>query len=248
MNNRPYVLSIAGFDPSGGAGVLADIKTFEQFKVYGLGACTSITYQTDDNFIGLEWLLYENIINQIEPLFSKYNIQFVKIGIIENLKNLKKLVDYLINVNNKLTIVWDPVLKASAGYNFHSDIDKAILNSILNNISYITPNYDEFVFLFDYKNNIENFINHYNTNIIITGNVETDSVYDILISKGNKYLFNGKKYSMYQKHGTGCVYSSALISNLAKGNDIQLSCSIAKNYVENILLSNKTNLAYHNID
>ena len=55
MKNRPYVLSIAGFDPSGGAGVLADIKTFESFKTVGLAVSTAHTFQTEDDFHGLEW-------------------------------------------------------------------------------------------------------------------------------------------------------------------------------------------------
>lgn len=70
--SRPYVLSIAGYDPCGGAGVLADIKTFENIGVCGLAVTTCITYQNDNKFEGVHWLSKKKIKNQLYPLLDAY--------------------------------------------------------------------------------------------------------------------------------------------------------------------------------
>src|SRR5688572_10171990 len=116
---RPFALSIAGFDPSSGAGVTADLKTFEAHKVQGLGVCTAITFQNDNEFDGLEWLTKEKLQAQLEPLFRKFKIRTAKIGLIRNLETLNWLVDYLLSKNPEMRIIWDPFLKASAGFTFH---------------------------------------------------------------------------------------------------------------------------------
>src|SRR6478609_9522229 len=102
-----HLLSIAGFDPSGGAGILADIKTFEGNKVHGLGVCTSITYQNDKEFDGLNWLDKDQIKNQIDVLAKRFRFDWIKIGLIENLSMLNKLVDYLLHINPNAKIIWD---------------------------------------------------------------------------------------------------------------------------------------------
>src|SRR5579872_773482 len=88
---RPCVLSIAGFDPSGGAGVLADIKTFEQHKVLGMGVVTGLTFQNESEFDGVKWIPTDDIIRQIEILTRKYKFKFIKIGMLESLENLELL-------------------------------------------------------------------------------------------------------------------------------------------------------------
>ena len=87
---RPYTLSIAGYDPSGGAGVLADIKTFESIGVYGFATTTCITYQNDKQFEGINWLSKKKIKNQLYPILNKYEIDHVKIGLIKNLEILSE--------------------------------------------------------------------------------------------------------------------------------------------------------------
>ena len=82
---RPYVLSIAGYDASAGAGVLADVKTFESIGVYGVAVTTCITYQNDNKFAGVHWLSKKKIKNQLYPILEAYKIEYVKIGLIENL-------------------------------------------------------------------------------------------------------------------------------------------------------------------
>jgi len=82
---RPFVLTIAGFDPSGGAGVLADVKTVEQHQVYGLAIITGNTIQTENEFLKMEWIPIDFVLESIEILFNKYEIKAVKIGIVPSL-------------------------------------------------------------------------------------------------------------------------------------------------------------------
>ena len=121
---RPCVLSIAGFDPSGGAGILADIKTFEQHKVQGMSVVTGLTFQHDSEFDGVKWIETDEIIKQIEVLLRKYKFEFVKVGMLESLESLEAIISRLKTQDSRL--IWDPILKASSGFEIHKDFEKEI--------------------------------------------------------------------------------------------------------------------------
>jgi hydroxymethylpyrimidine/phosphomethylpyrimidine kinase len=80
--NRPFVVSIAGFDPTAGAGVLTDIKTFEQHRVYGFAITTANTIQTENQFLAIQWTEIAFVLRSIEELLKNYPIKAVKIGIV----------------------------------------------------------------------------------------------------------------------------------------------------------------------
>ena len=137
---RPCVLSIAGFDPSGGAGSLADIKTFEQHKVLGMGVVTGLTYQNDSEFYGVKWIDTNEIIKQIEVLARKFKFPFVKVGMLESLESLERIISFCQLPTADCKLVWDPILKASAGFEIHKNFEKEKLISILKKIYLIPPN------------------------------------------------------------------------------------------------------------
>lgn len=244
--NRPYVLSIAGFDPSSGAGVLADIKTMEQCGVYGLGVSTATTFQNESEFDGVSWLSFEEVQKQLKPLLRKYDIKVVKIGLIQNLEILEQLISLLTTHYSQLKIVWDPILSASAGFEFHSAIDKNRLSQVLGFIYLITPNQQEFEklgFSMDTELPIK-------TNVLLKGGhaeVHDDILLKIDGKKKNieRHLIIGVTKKLYSKHGSGCVLSSAIASYLASGNDLVQSCELGKRYVEHLLGSNEGLLGYH---
>lgn len=246
--NRPIVLSIAGFDPCGGAGVLADIKTFEQHQCLGMAVNTAITNQTEDDFIGLNWFLGEEIIAHLKPLISKYPIEFVKIGIIENLDTLQQIVRFLKQENDTIKIIWDTVLSASTGFNLIENIDKLKLEEVLKNIYLITPNTYEVKKLSDIENEIEaaKFLSNYCNVLLKGGHSNENEGTDVLFY--NKQLKEIKKQTslnIYSKHGSGCVLSSAITANLALGHSLADACKLSKQYIEFILNSNTHLLAYH---
>jgi hydroxymethylpyrimidine/phosphomethylpyrimidine kinase len=140
---RPNVLSIAGFDPSSGAGILADIKTFEQCDVYGMGVVSALTYQNDNSFERVDWIELPKIIEQIEVLQKRFQFEYIKIGLIENLEILNQLISYLTSHISHPKIIWDPILKASAGFEFHKKINQNLLEGICNELYLITPNIPE---------------------------------------------------------------------------------------------------------
>jgi hydroxymethylpyrimidine/phosphomethylpyrimidine kinase len=90
--NRPFVVSIAGFDPTAGAGVLTDIKTFEQHRVYGFAITTANTIQTENQFLSIQWTDIAFVLRSIEELFKNYPIKAVKIGIVPSLAYLQEIV------------------------------------------------------------------------------------------------------------------------------------------------------------
>lgn len=246
---RPYVLSIAGLDPSAGAGLLADIKTLEQLGVYGLGVCSAITVQNEDTFLKLQWTRLPLILEQIDILFQKYSINHCKIGIVENWAILTQITAYLRHKNPTIQIVVDPVLRATAGFSFHKKTNLAELTQWLKNIYLLSPNQPELAILTGQQKLEEaaQTLAKY-TNILAKGG-HSD------IQKGVDYLYTMDKaittlhpnlaLDCSEKHGSGCVLSSAIAAQLAKGDNLATACKNAKAYISNFLSSNKTLLGYH---
>ncbi len=245
QEQRPYVICISGFDPSGGAGILADVKTMEMHRVQGLGVCTSLTFQHEDHFSRLEWVSEASIIKQLTVLTERYCPIVVKVGLIENLQLLKVITERLKKQFPDVKIVWDPVIKASSGYEFHTKIDNKLLHSILHKVDLITPNLPESEILFGTTIPDEIALKTDCSVLLKGGHSKGDLATDILISKEEQTQFQHEKKKGYSKHGTGCVLSSAIAANLALGKTLPDACSDAKEYIQYIIASNSTRLAYH---
>ncbi|MCG8581120.1 MAG: hydroxymethylpyrimidine/phosphomethylpyrimidine kinase [Bacteroidales bacterium] len=248
MNERPYVLSIAGFDPSSGAGVTSDIKTFEQHEVCGLGVVTAITFQNESSFAGVSWLPFKDIEQQLTALAEKYTPKAIKIGLIESETILKQLLDWIKKYWPESFIVWDPILKASAGFPFHSNLHNTIEKLVSNNINLLTPNLPEYQQLFGNASAI-NIVDKLQCAILIKGGHQTgDQVCDNLYMPGNNECFKVTSQKIkgdLQKHGTGCILSSAIAAETAKGSSLSEACSKAHFYVKKVIGSNNSLLGYH---
>lgn len=250
MKKRPYILSIAGFDPSGGAGLMADCKTFEALKCQGLSVSTANTIQTDIEFIDCIWTDITIIEKQITLLFNRFTIDIVKIGIVENWQILHQLIDVLISLNTEVKIVLDPVLTSTAvnptnnseSFKFQSNFQEKLVDQILSKIYVLTPNYNEIQQLFPDKG-IQETIQHISnkTNLFLKGgHHETEKGKDYLhTQKGNVHPINPKYEPIYPKHGSGCVLSSAIASYLALGFPLLKSCFRAKRFTEHYLGTDK---------
>ncbi|MBU2020246.1 MAG: bifunctional hydroxymethylpyrimidine kinase/phosphomethylpyrimidine kinase [Bacteroidetes bacterium] len=235
---RPICLTIAGFDPSGGAGILADIKVFEQHKTLGFAVQTANTIQSEDTFLKIEWANKNWVLDQLDLLLSKYKIHFFKIGLIEDLDILILVLNRLNQLNHKSTVIWDPVIKASSGGNFNDNRFDDFQHTFENLHFWITPNlieYEQFVS----KLSLEN------THLYLKGGHSIDLGVDVLRFNGNEKRFLPKIQTKATKHGTGCVLSAALLANLALGFNEVKSCLKAKRYVENLISSNSSLLGYH---
>jgi len=242
---KPYTLSIAGFDPSAGAGVLADIKTFENNGVYGFGVATAMTWQNDVEFEKVEWLDYYKIIQQISILLRRFDIKYIKIGLIKNIHVLHELVDFLHQRIKDPVIVYDPVMKASAGFIFHEgDHD---FTDILHNVYCITPNIPEAEKLFGVEHLHDKLLQESSyVNIFLKGGHANDPLSsDTIFTKQRAYTFSNLRLPKGEKHGSGCVLSSALTAQLALGHNIITAAKNSNCYTYDFLASNETLLGYH---
>jgi hydroxymethylpyrimidine/phosphomethylpyrimidine kinase len=247
-SESPFVLSIAGFDPSGGAGVLADIKTFEMNKVRGLGICSCLTFQNESEFDGLEWVSLSTIKKQAEALFRKYDIRAVKIGLIESPERLGELLDFLAWKKPNMNILWDPVLKASAGYDFHPSASISMWTDLLRSLSLVTPNLQEATRLAGIGDNpfeAASILSALCPVLLKGGHREDESREDLLLVRGRNVLIAGEKIENGEKHGSGCVLSSAIAANLALTASLEESCRRAKVYVSRFLGSSSGLLGFH---
>lgn len=245
--HRKYILSIAGFDPSSGAGVVADCKTFEAHHHFGLSVVTSLTYQNESQFKGLKWLKYKEIIRQLSSLFDEYKIEYVKIGLIEDIKTLTNVIKYLKYRNRNITILWDPILASSSGYVFHKKFKKKKIKKLLKKIDIITPNYKEISHLYKSKDALKSAekLSKYCTVYLKGGHNEKDTGKDYIYKDESFQELLPKKVLPEQKHGSGCVFSSALLSNYASTKNIYISGMRSKKYIEKYLSSHPSLLGVH---
>ncbi len=241
---RPTVLTIAGFDPSGGAGILADIKTFEQLKVYGMAVQTANTIQNETTFYEVNWIDKETIFKQLDCLLETHQFTHAKIGLIPNLDFIKTLVEH-----PKLTgckFIWDTVLKSSSGFKFNLNTQN--LEQILPHIFMITPNINEVKILAqkDSPEESAKYLAQF-TNVYLKGGHATENVgKDYLYTKDGKiYPFRNHAKTATEKHGSGCILSSALTAHFAREYTLIKACLKSKDYTKRVLESNTTLLGYH---
>ncbi|MCG9791569.1 hydroxymethylpyrimidine/phosphomethylpyrimidine kinase [Flavobacterium algicola] len=247
---RPFVLSIAGFDPSAGAGVLADVKTFEQNHVYGLAILTANTIQTEDKFISLQWIAIESVLESIETLFTSYDIKSVKIGIIPSLDYLKKIIFRIKEISPETAIIWDTIINSTSNFNFFDVRSIKELLPILSKIDLITPNFNEVVLIGDKKDSINKTVDKltkYCSVLLKGGHNPQEKGTDYLYTKDRFFKIPAINNEVAAKHGSGCVLSAAIAANLALGSNLLTACKLSKIYAENFLLSNPSQLGYHDI-
>lgn len=240
---QPIAMTIAGFDPCGGAGLLADVKTMEQHGVYGIGVTTANTVQDENRVFDVDWQQTDAILKQLRVLLDRYTVQWVKIGILENSDLFSAIKTCLLKYNPGMKIIWDPVLKSSSGYQFFESDQE--LEELLKNIYLITPNLPEFKALF--KDESQAFAASAHCNIYLKGGHNDESPgTDYLFSNGNKMTFTSNSARVSSKHGSGCVLSAAITANLTRGRDLPQSCISAKAYTEKFLSSHTSLLGWHN--
>lgn len=244
---RPIVLSIGGHDPSGGAGVTADVKTMEAIGVQGMSICSALTYQTEDSFEGLKWVSRKKLKKQIQPIIERYQIRYVKIGIIENLKVLKWLVRSLKEFDPHIFIIWDPVLKTSSGYTLHDKLSISKLKNTLQYIDLVTPNWLEIFALSRKKDAISaaKKLSKYTSVYLKGGHQEENIGVDYLFHKGEQIVFLPEYSSQNEKHGSGCIFASAIASYLALEHPLDAACVAAKRYILEYLDSSESLLGIH---
>ncbi|MDO7884939.1 bifunctional hydroxymethylpyrimidine kinase/phosphomethylpyrimidine kinase [Hymenobacter cheonanensis] len=246
---RPYALTIAGFDPSAGAGVLADVKTMEASGVYGLAACTALTVQNDVAFERVSWVPLADIQDQVQLLLVRFPVKFIKIGLFESLPLLLELIRWLKAYNPAVQLIWDPVLKATAGYEFHARPAAELLQAICCELALLTPNRPEALRLLPAASPeaAAEALAAWCPVLLKGGHADGDFATDVLLVPEARHVLASPRLPHGEKHGSGCVLSAAILARLALGADLPDACWQGKTYTAAFLASNDTRLGYHSL-
>lgn len=234
-------MSIAGFDPCAGAGVLADIKTLEQLRVYGMAVVTGHTVQTEERCAHVTWRTAAEVMQEMEPLLRYYPIKAIKIGVVPHAAFLRTIIRHIKAWDERICIVWDPVIKSSAGVSFLHDDHLAELTGITSEIDLITPNYPEYQLL---QKHID--LDTGNAILIKGGHHPVQKGVDMLRQDDGEILIHPEDSGQVpEKHGSGCVLSSAIAGYLALGENMEEACRLGKKYLEQYLKSSPALLGHH---
>lgn len=243
--NRPHALTVAGFDPTAGAGVSADIKTFEQLSVAGMNVVTGITVQSEDHFESVHWVDDSVLKAQLCVMLERYSFSAVKIGLVRDVQQLALILSQIESYSDPIPIVWDPILSATAGFAFHAGSELSDIRAMFGRVTLITPNSEEYKALTqeDTIPKIRSEFKH-ECAALITGIHRESDVVDILVDDDIHYL-RADRLDDHDKHGSGCVLSAAIAAGLAKGESLKNAVESGRSYVRRFLQSNRRKLGYH---
>ncbi len=243
-------LSIAGFDPSGGAGVLADIKTFAAFGIYGTAAITSLTSQNTIAVYGAFPQPAEVLRAQLEPIFDDFQIAAVKVGMLPTRETIELVAD-VIERHQLPNVVVDTVIRSTSGYDLIDDrAIEILIERLLPLARVITPNLAEAERLTGLKietlksmkcaakklsERVQSAIRNPQSAIpvvLVKGGHLPEEVTDVMYDGSQFHFFHGSKIVTRNTHGTGCTLSSAIAALLARGCDVPAAVRKAKSYLE----------------
>ena len=240
------VLTIAGSDCSGGAGIQADIKTITVHKMYAMSVITALTAQNTTGVYGIEEASKEIVANQIDCVFKDIEPESVKIGMVAN-KEIIEVISEKLTFYNAKNIVLDPVMVSTSGSKLISDEAINMLIEKLMPISkLITPNTKEAEVLCGFKvecvddmiKAAKKIANNLNIAVLVKGGHLSDDAIDILYENGKITYFKSERIDNSNTHGTGCTLSSAIACNLAKGENLENSIKNAKEYLTGAIKAN----------
>jgi hydroxymethylpyrimidine/phosphomethylpyrimidine kinase len=243
---QPLVLTIAGFDPSGGAGVLADIKTIAAFGCYGLAVVTSVTFQNTRQVLGAFNQTEETVHQQLAPLFDDFEISAIKTGMLPSAEVIRQ-VAHMIRANPVPIVIVDPVLRSTSGYDLVDDraVD-TLVGELFPLASLVTPNLAEARRLtgtdvgdrVQIERAAEIILGTGPGAVLITGgDADSGAATDLLLDPDGAMVFSADRVISNHTHGTGCTLSSALACSLARGRSLREAVPAAKDYIARAILS-----------
>lgn len=232
---RPVVLSIAGYDPSSGAGITADIKTIGAHGCYGITCITALTVQTTQGVRAVEPVRDEVIRQTLEELADDFDIAAVRIGMLGSAAVV--VADFLESANLKNVVV-DPIVRSSSGADL---IDSAGLNTLrevlMRRADVVTPNLEEAIAL---TNANDRYVAAHKLHdlgakaVVITDGDEADTS-DLLYLNGKFEEFRAQRIYSRSTHGTGCAFATSIACELAKGNSVRDAVISAKAFVRDAI-------------
>lgn len=243
---QPVVMTIAGFDPSAGAGILADIKTISAFGCYGVAAVTSLTFQNTQGVFGAGHQSRDVVRNQIEPLFDDFEIAAIKTGMLPTAEIIEE-VAAIISSSAVPHVVVDPVVRSTSG---HDLIDEKALDALIKKLfplaSIVTPNALEAeritnIPISDLSSMREAaeviFALGPRSALVKGGDLDMGAATDLLIDANGLAVNSTQRLPSKNTHGTGCTLAAALACLLARGLCAREAIPIAKRYINEAISS-----------
>lgn len=227
------VMSIAGVDPSGGAGIFADIKTFQALGVYGTGIVTALTAQNPQKMYSLKANETSYVEEQIDAILDTYNVEYIKTGMLYSTDIIKSVSKKIREYNLKAVV--DPVMVATSGGELaKNDLSQNLLKYLLPKAILTTPNVSEAEKLTNIKITNEEEakkacekLGKTCNNIITGGHLNGINTINI---DGSTSIFKQKLLKTDNLHGSGCNFSAAIVSYLSQKNDLKTSILKASDY------------------
>ena len=248
---RPILLTIAGFDPSSGAGVSADLKVFAAHSAYGMACITALTEQSTLGVRAVEPVAAATVAATLDMLAEDVTFAGIKLGMLAN-GETTGVVNIFLNSLLGVPVVLDPVLRSSSGQNLlDSDGIQVLLARLLRRVDWITPNLDELEELTGMPvahagevpaaaaelQRLAQHIGNKGLNIVVTGgHLDTPDDY-LLTCDGDSLWIAGERIHTTATHGTGCAFSSALLCRLVAGDLPADAVKGAKDYVTGAMLA-----------
>ncbi len=233
------VLSIAGSDCSGGAGIQADLKTFSAHGVFGMSVIVSVVAENTSRVINIQDVTPDMIKSQIDAVYEDIGTDAVKIGMLSTPDCMKAVSGKLQEYQPK-NVVIDPVMYAKNGCPLMNPKSvSTLIESILHHADILTPNIPEAQKISESKiKNIEDMEKAARViqgmgckSVLIKGGQYIDDAVDVLYDGNKFYHYKTQRINTKNTHGTGCTLSSAIASNLALGFQINEAVRRAKNYI-----------------
>ncbi len=240
---RPAVLTIAGSDSSGGAGIQADIKTMIMNGVYAMSAVTALTAQNTMGVRSVMEVSPEFLQQQLDAVFEDIYPDAIKIGMVSSGELVRVIVDRLHHYGAKKIVV-DPVMVSTSGSILMKEEARAVLEEqLLPMAAVITPNIPEAEVLTGRKirnrEDMEAAALYLGIRgiraVLLKGGHSVSDADDLLYANGRLTWFPGRRIPNSNTHGTGCTLSSAIASALAKGMDVEEAVKEAKEYISDAL-------------
>lgn len=245
MGRPPVCLTIAGLDPSGGAGIIADIKTFSAFGCFAAVAVSSITFQNTTGVFGAEHQTADSVRKQVEPIIDDYEIAAVKTGMLPTREVIEETARLIGKISGAKLVV-DPVVRSTSGYDLIDDSALQSLIEILFPLSdLITPNKPEAERISGISIETESDIHAAAKamqrmgarNVLIKGghfehaDAKQMKAVDHLFLGDDVHIFESDFIETTATHGTGCTLAAAIAANLALGKSLPDAVDVAKKFV-----------------
>lgn len=240
----PNILSIAGSDPSGGAGIQADLKTISANGGFAMAALTGLTAQNTQGVTGVELIPLDFIRAQIASIRADIEIHAIKIGMLGNADIINNVVTALDGYNGPLIV--DPVMVAKSGDRLLApEAVTALREKLIPKATIITPNLPEAADLLglDEAKNLDAMKKQAaellklgcDAVLLKGGHLTTADATDVFLSQKEEILLTTDRVDTKNTHGTGCTLSSAIATQIGLGNDVITAVNNAKQYVSNAI-------------